>query len=39
MVGLAHCTAASLWVGLPDNTDACYAGDKTYNGWVGPFLP
>jgi arylsulfatase I/J len=25
--------------GLPDNTDACYAGDKTYHGWVGPFLP
>ena len=25
--------------GKPDDTDACYAGDKVYDGWVGPFLP
>jgi hypothetical protein len=25
--------------GVPDTTDACYAGDKVFNGWVGPFLP
>jgi arylsulfatase B len=25
--------------GVPDSKDACYAGDKVYNGYVGPFLP